>query len=248
MALEPWMHKIGNEARKKLERMKQAQSALTIKLSPVQLDVFNGLYTLLANLQPSDGGRHLTAPLQHVAGSHGGEKQEHVFEIVSGKLVALIFKPTFVFSHNQGSLLLRESDGTALAIIAPITFRLRYTLTVHLADFVLTVTYDVVSLPRDGVFRFDEAFVEFSAASDKEEMKSYICGELRKLLTGFSPLLSGGSSRGAAAYRNLLSAQQLVQVDYYAPASAVLHNTAAANATPAAANSSSSTRDVVGAV
>eukprot|EP00965_Chrysotila_dentata_P189942 6173609-Pleurochrysis_carterae.AAC.2 len=240
------MRKIGNEARKKLERMKQAQSALTIKLSPVQLDVFKGLYTLLANLQPTDGGRHLT-PLQHVTGSRGGEKQEHVFEIISGKLAALFFKATFLFSHNQGSLILRESDGKALAIIALITFRLWYTLPLHLADFVLTVTNDVVSLPRDGIFRFGEASVEFSAAS-KEEMKAYICGELRKLLTGFSPLLSEGFSRGAAAYRNLLSPQHLVQVDYYAPAPAVLHNTAAANATPAAANSSSSTCDVVGAV
>eukprot|EP00965_Chrysotila_dentata_P154635 5109614-Pleurochrysis_carterae.AAC.1 len=97
---------------------------------------------MLANLQPADGGRHLT-PLQRVAGSRGGEKQEHMFEVVSGKLTALPFKPTFVSAFNQGSLLLRESDGTALAITAPITFRLKYTLPINLANFVLTGTYDV---------------------------------------------------------------------------------------------------------
>eukprot|EP00965_Chrysotila_dentata_P091284 3013999-Pleurochrysis_carterae.AAC.1 len=80
VAVEAWQNKVGNEARKKLLKLKQAQSALTIKLSPVPLDMFRGLYNLLANLQPADGGRHLT-PLQHVAGSRGGEKQEHCFEI-----------------------------------------------------------------------------------------------------------------------------------------------------------------------
>eukprot|EP00965_Chrysotila_dentata_P097927 3237682-Pleurochrysis_carterae.AAC.1 len=76
MALEPCAYKIGDKARKKLERLKQAQSGLNIKLSPVPLDVFKGLYNMLANLQPSDGGRHLT-PLQQVAGRRGGNKQEH---------------------------------------------------------------------------------------------------------------------------------------------------------------------------
>eukprot|EP00965_Chrysotila_dentata_P009015 293059-Pleurochrysis_carterae.AAC.1 len=62
--------------------------------------------------------------MQHIAGSRGGEKQEHCFEIVSGRLAALSFKPTFVFAYFQGSIMMREDDGTALAILAPITFRL----------------------------------------------------------------------------------------------------------------------------
>eukprot|EP00965_Chrysotila_dentata_P162586 5368300-Pleurochrysis_carterae.AAC.2 len=217
--------------------MKQAQSGLTIKLSPVPLDLFNGLYNTLANLQPADGGRHLT-PLQHVAGSRGGEKQEHMFEVVSGKLVALLFKPTFVFAYNQGSLLLRESDGTALAIIAPITFRLRYTLPKNLADYVLTVTYDVVSLPRDGVFRFDEASVEFSASS-KEQMKRYMCGEFRKLLIGFSDLPR--SSRAS-----MVSTQQMVQIDFYAPVSTPCNISTSAHS--GASSSANSTHGVGGTV
>eukprot|EP00965_Chrysotila_dentata_P022957 760684-Pleurochrysis_carterae.AAC.1 len=60
VAVEAWQHTIGNEARKKLLRMKQAQFGLNIKLSPVPLDIFKGLCYLLANLQPADGGRHLT--------------------------------------------------------------------------------------------------------------------------------------------------------------------------------------------
>eukprot|EP00965_Chrysotila_dentata_P077821 2567262-Pleurochrysis_carterae.AAC.1 len=42
VAVEAWQNKIGNEARKKLLKLKQAQSALTIKLSPVPLDMFKG--------------------------------------------------------------------------------------------------------------------------------------------------------------------------------------------------------------
>eukprot|EP00965_Chrysotila_dentata_P247905 6208032-Pleurochrysis_carterae.AAC.1 len=213
VAVEPWQLKIGNEVRKKLMRMKQAQSSLTVKLSPVPLDIFKGLHNMLCNLQPADGGRHIT-PIKQIAGSRGGEKHEHVFEIVSGKLVALFFKPTFVFAYNQGSLLMREEDGTVLAVIAPITFRLKYTLPLNLTDLVLSVTYDVASLPRDGVFRFDEMSVEFSATS-KDHMKSYICGELRKMLDGFSALQSPRTLGAAAS--NLFSPQQMVQIDFFAP-------------------------------
>eukprot|EP00965_Chrysotila_dentata_P113916 3766506-Pleurochrysis_carterae.AAC.1 len=141
--------------------MKQAQSGLSIKLSPVPLEVFRTLHDRLCNLQPADGGRHVT-PLKHIAGSRGGDKQKHMFEIMPGKLASLFFKSTFVFAYNQGSLLLREEDRTALAIIALITFRLKYTLPLHLADLVLTVTYHFASLPADGVFRFDEGAVEFT--------------------------------------------------------------------------------------
>eukprot|EP00965_Chrysotila_dentata_P143506 4741596-Pleurochrysis_carterae.AAC.1 len=73
----------------------------------------------------------------------------------------------------------------------------------------MTVTFDVASLPRDGVFRFDENNVEIPDSS-KEQMKLYMCGELRKMLMGFSAHPPTAS--------NLLTPQQLVQIDFFAPA------------------------------
>eukprot|EP00965_Chrysotila_dentata_P251538 6210114-Pleurochrysis_carterae.AAC.1 len=193
VAVGAWQNKVRNAVRKKLLRMKQVHSGLTLKLSPVPLDVFKGLYNLLATLQPADGGCHLS-PLQHVAGSRGGEDQEHCFEIVSDRLAALFFKPTFVFAYMQGSLLLREEDGKALAVLAPITFGLKYTMPEHLTDFVLTITYHAASLPRDGKCPFDEKSVEYSAAP-KEQMRSDVCGELRKMFkNSFMPLTESAST------------------------------------------------------
>eukprot|EP00965_Chrysotila_dentata_P241591 6204371-Pleurochrysis_carterae.AAC.2 len=205
---ETWVHKVGQEAAKKLKKLKQAQSSLTIKISPVTKDIFEGLHDHVCNLQPPDGGRHVT-PFIQVAGSRGGDKKEFTFEIVSGALTALFFKPVFVDPRNQGSLYLRE-DGNAVAIIPPLTFRLRYTLPTNLADFVMSVSFDVAALPRDGVFRFDEASVEISEAS-KAHMKLYIAGELRKMLSAYTAM-------DEATGRNLLTPQQLVQVNHLAPA------------------------------
>eukprot|EP00965_Chrysotila_dentata_P088988 2937652-Pleurochrysis_carterae.AAC.1 len=60
---------------------------------------------MLLNLQPTDGGRQVTA-YRHVAGSRGGDKQEYNFEIISGVLASLFFKTTFIDPRNQGSLYL----------------------------------------------------------------------------------------------------------------------------------------------
>eukprot|EP00965_Chrysotila_dentata_P204133 6182154-Pleurochrysis_carterae.AAC.4 len=79
----------------------------------------------------------------------------------------------------------------------------------HLANLVLTVTYDVAALPRDGVFRFNNASADYSEAS-KEHMKAYIYGELRKMHTGFHAI-----HRPTA--RKLFSQQQMVQIDYHSP-------------------------------
>eukprot|EP00965_Chrysotila_dentata_P139100 4600111-Pleurochrysis_carterae.AAC.2 len=77
--------------------------------------------------------------MRQLTGTCGGEEYKHVFvlvsdKLVSDKLVALFFKPTSVSSYNQGSLLLRDEDGAVLAIIAPATFCLKYTLPLHLTD------------------------------------------------------------------------------------------------------------------
>eukprot|EP00965_Chrysotila_dentata_P255718 6212316-Pleurochrysis_carterae.AAC.1 len=231
LSAAPWRNKIGIEANKKLLKAKQAHSGVIIKLSPVVPELFEGLYNYVCNLRQLNSGRHVTA-YQQVAGSRGGEKQEFMFEIVSGSLTAAFFKSTFNNPKNQGSLYLRE-DGNVVAIIPPITFRLRYTLPLHVADFVMSVTYDVAALPRDGVFRFDEANVEISDSS-KQHMKHYICGELRKLLTAYAAM-------DAETARTLLTPQQLVQVDFFAPA--------AQHAAPSAAmNQASTSSGVVGAV
>eukprot|EP00965_Chrysotila_dentata_P258163 6213125-Pleurochrysis_carterae.AAC.2 len=234
---EPWRNKIGNDVLKKLQKLKEAQANLSLKLSPVALEVFQGLYDLVANLQPSDDGRHIT-PLRQTAGSRGGEKQEHEFEIVSGALVAAFMKSTFVESYCQGSLLLRD-NGNVFAVIAPMTFRLKYSLPVHRAELLMTVTFDVASLPRDGIFRFDEEKVQYSEAS-KRHMKAYMCGELRKLVDVFASLHVAANMNGPPP--PLLSNQQLVQVNFFAPAGA---NVAASSA---AASSQFAAHGVAGSV
>eukprot|EP00965_Chrysotila_dentata_P200912 6180256-Pleurochrysis_carterae.AAC.1 len=85
----------------------------------------------------------------------------------------------------------------------------------HLADLVLTVTYDVASLPADKVCRFDESSVEYSASSN-EQMNKYICMELRMMVTGFTRMHEPAGRVAPGSFK-LSSSQQLVQVDFYAP-------------------------------
>eukprot|EP00965_Chrysotila_dentata_P234582 6200259-Pleurochrysis_carterae.AAC.4 len=52
-------------------------------------------------------------------------------------------------------------------------------------------------------------------------MKAYMCGELRKMAMGFLALSSAEPSF------KLLSAQQVVQLDYYAPSARTLADSSA---------------------
>eukprot|EP00965_Chrysotila_dentata_P225331 6194682-Pleurochrysis_carterae.AAC.3 len=76
VTVEPWRNKIVNEAAKKLKKLKQAHTGFTIKLSRVTPSVFQGIH----DLQPTDGGRHLT-PYNQVAGTRGGDKKEYAFDV-----------------------------------------------------------------------------------------------------------------------------------------------------------------------
>eukprot|EP00965_Chrysotila_dentata_P127329 4210731-Pleurochrysis_carterae.AAC.2 len=58
--------KVGNDALKKHHKIKQAQANLSMQVSPVAVEVFSGLYNLVANLQLSDGG-NLLSPLRQTA-------------------------------------------------------------------------------------------------------------------------------------------------------------------------------------
>eukprot|EP00965_Chrysotila_dentata_P254592 6211930-Pleurochrysis_carterae.AAC.3 len=92
---EPWRNTVGQDDAKKLKKLKQAQANVTVKVSPVVPEVFEGLLDLICNLQPADGGRHVTR-YQQLAGSRGGEKKEYLFKIISGSLTAMFFKTTFI--------------------------------------------------------------------------------------------------------------------------------------------------------
>eukprot|EP00965_Chrysotila_dentata_P031023 1032932-Pleurochrysis_carterae.AAC.1 len=97
----------------------------------------------------------------------------------------------------------------------------------------MTVTFDVAALPTDGRFRFDDERVEY-AESSKNEMKLYICRQLRCMLESFERLNSAASEvfparsnskrqrhdgAGTSTDPVSLSPQQLSQVNYYVPAS-----------------------------
>eukprot|EP00965_Chrysotila_dentata_P008032 261812-Pleurochrysis_carterae.AAC.1 len=87
----------------------------------------------------------------------------------------------------------------------------------------MSVTFDVASLPCDGVFLFDEERVEYSECS-KRHMESYMCGELAKMLDSFRALHVGANMRGPPS--PMLSPQQFAQVEHFAPSSATTSNAA----------------------
>eukprot|EP00965_Chrysotila_dentata_P063683 2110020-Pleurochrysis_carterae.AAC.3 len=212
VSVDIWRNKVGNEVRRKLEKSKPACANMTFKVAPTPVEVFRALHNRLCELQPKNGGRHLSVLKQH-AGQRGGDLQHYSFDVISGDLVAAFFKSTFVFGMQQGSVNVRD-DGTVLAIIAPMTFTLKQKLPLHLNEPVMTVVVDSAALPVDGVFRFDDQSVDYSANS-KEHMKLYICRQLRTLLRSFESMELDDPTRRVS--RNILTPRQLVQVDFIAP-------------------------------
>eukprot|EP00965_Chrysotila_dentata_P097801 3233568-Pleurochrysis_carterae.AAC.2 len=49
-SVAPWLYRVRIKVRKGMLRMKQAQSGLVVKASPVPLEVFKGMYKYLCNL------------------------------------------------------------------------------------------------------------------------------------------------------------------------------------------------------
>eukprot|EP00965_Chrysotila_dentata_P110549 3652609-Pleurochrysis_carterae.AAC.1 len=192
VSISTWRDKIGNDVSRKAEKSKQAAAGLTFKVNPTPLPVFKQLHEYLCDLQPANGGRHITT-LKQDAGQRGGDQQQRSFEIVSGDLVALFFKSIFVYGKQQGSVHISK-DGTVLAVVAPFSFTYKHKLPAHENDPVLTVTVDIAALRVDGVWRFDEESAEYSTNS-KEHMKRYISRQLRIILDVFQRMTEGSSSR-----------------------------------------------------
>eukprot|EP00965_Chrysotila_dentata_P247211 6207620-Pleurochrysis_carterae.AAC.3 len=188
-----------------LEKQKQAAAGLTFKINPTPLFLLKQLHKYLCDLQPANAGRRLTV-LKQLAGQRGGDLQHWHFDVISGDLVARLFKSTFVFGTQQGSGHIRD-DGTILAVTAPLPFAFEQKQPAHLNDPVPTVTIDTLTLLVDGVWRFDEKSFDCSTSS-KEHMKRYLSRQLRVIL--YERMQQGGSS-SAAQPICLLNARQQVQ-------------------------------------
>eukprot|EP00965_Chrysotila_dentata_P237431 6201905-Pleurochrysis_carterae.AAC.2 len=102
VSVDTWRNKIRNDLRLKLEKANEAAAGVQINVCPTPISVFKELHDFLCDLQPKNGGGHLTV-LRQEAGQRGGDLQHWTFSIVSGDLVALFFKSTFVFGTQQGS-------------------------------------------------------------------------------------------------------------------------------------------------
>eukprot|EP00965_Chrysotila_dentata_P199576 6179463-Pleurochrysis_carterae.AAC.4 len=132
-----------------------------------------------------------------MAGQRGGDKVEYEFQILSGELLTAFLKPYFYLSHHQPPLLVGK-DGNVMSVIAPLVFRYVSKEPKRHNDPLMSVTFDVAALPMDGRFRFDDKRVEYAESSKQNEMKLFICRQLRLMLDRYPPLGRGTPIPGLA--------------------------------------------------